>query len=406
MSHVIEYDRQFIKSDEGFTPVWLAGESNVTELHKGKTRLARDWSLFHNFLGMSETEMVDAVTPLTGGYNEHWTRKGKWVDDAGLIRWIRSGCAKAATIEEIMEANKGTCVSCHLTVWENEMKTRVTRIYVDFDEENETAEQWVKRVIDRVKEFREKTPDEAFYPESPVLGVCSFANVQDASTRLSSDDSLEFWGRKLLTFINLNREVPLPKVYIVNYAERLTSVCNHKMHETVTTTAAFDAWIQKARAAIRDEYPGASPIVRFHTENLRHPIRTKAEQVLIKHKNCYLYAISDGNVTHWTRNAGDALVFDSEEAKELITNASPLANLGKVCVVSANAKNKPWNYVLQFKGGRRDGHYVYQNTGKTLAITPSLNLAKRYADYKAAETAKSRIGIQFNAGEGVEVVKI
>lgn len=121
MSYAIEYERQFIRSDKGITPCWLAGDNNVYEpSYRGKAeRRARSWSVFYNLLATTEEAILEAIQPSLGGYGEHWIRGGKWVDDAGLIRWVKSGCKSAATVEEILANNRGCGVSvhCFASVW-------------------------------------------------------------------------------------------------------------------------------------------------------------------------------------------------------------------------------------------------------------------------------------------------
>lgn len=103
MSYTIEYDRIFIRSGYGFTPLWLAGDNNVYET---KQRRARDWHCFMNLLGVSKDEMFAAIEPMLGDeFQQHWKRNGKWVNDAALKRWVENGCKNAASIEDILRCN-------------------------------------------------------------------------------------------------------------------------------------------------------------------------------------------------------------------------------------------------------------------------------------------------------------
>lgn len=114
MSYTIEYDRQFIRSNTGFTPLWLAGDNNV---YVSERKRAREWCVFGNLLGVSEQEMLAFIEPMLGGYNQHWMKNGKWVTDDGLKRWIQNGCKSAATIEEVLKANRMRCLRCSLHVY-------------------------------------------------------------------------------------------------------------------------------------------------------------------------------------------------------------------------------------------------------------------------------------------------
>lgn len=160
MSYTIEYEHQFIRSNAGITPCWLAGDNNVTEMTSGgRERRARDWSVFHNLLGVTQEEILKAIEPFLGGYGEHWMRNGKWVDDDALIRWVKSNCKKAMTIEEILKANCLRSITCYLSVWKgNSWEQRQNSVYVHSDEE---FDKWVAEAKECI---RTKADDERIYP--------------------------------------------------------------------------------------------------------------------------------------------------------------------------------------------------------------------------------------------------
>lgn len=114
MSYTIEYDRQFIKSKLGITPVWLSGDNNVTTGYGRHQRRVRNWVVFMGKLAVTKEDLLAAVENLKGGYQEHWRKGGKWVDDAGLTRWVENGCKAAASIEDIIGRNYLSWVNCSL----------------------------------------------------------------------------------------------------------------------------------------------------------------------------------------------------------------------------------------------------------------------------------------------------
>lgn len=114
MSYTIEYDRQFIRSELGITPVWLSGDNNVTTGFGQHERRIRNWKVFLNMLACTKEELLIAVESMKGGYQEHWKKGGKWVDDAGLTRWVENGCKAAASIEDIISRNRLAWVDCSL----------------------------------------------------------------------------------------------------------------------------------------------------------------------------------------------------------------------------------------------------------------------------------------------------
>lgn len=115
MSYSILYNTIFLRSAEGITPCILSGCNNCYDA--GNRRRDRSWSIFLNRLGTTEEEMLTAIEPWLGGYEEHWMRRNKWVDDAGLIRWVKNNARNAYSLESVLEANHFTSVRCYIDVW-------------------------------------------------------------------------------------------------------------------------------------------------------------------------------------------------------------------------------------------------------------------------------------------------
>lgn len=161
MSYVIEYDRQFIKSGLGITPLWLSGDSNVWEGRGRHERRTRSWSVFLNQLGVSEEKLLEKVETLTGGeFQEHWQKNGKWVDDEGLRKWVRNGCRNAASIEDILKANDDMgAVECHLIEWRSyERSKNHKRVIITTAE----LDAWITEVLPYIEES--KAAGNAVYP--------------------------------------------------------------------------------------------------------------------------------------------------------------------------------------------------------------------------------------------------
>ena len=168
MSYTIEYDRQFIRSAMGYTPVWLAGDSNVTTGYGRYERRERHWGVFLNLLGQSKEDLLAAVGLLKGS-SEHWKRHGKWIDDAGLDKWVEGGCKTAATIEDILSSNHFVSVHCYVQDyslgWDNAktIMDQQIRSTIDFDD-------WLyhaKEVIAKVSP-KNMYPVVEFYPNEPI----------------------------------------------------------------------------------------------------------------------------------------------------------------------------------------------------------------------------------------------
>ena len=61
MSYTIEYNRQFIKTKNGYIPCWLHGDNNVTTGYGKNERRVRSWSVFMNWLDVTEDYMLEHI---------------------------------------------------------------------------------------------------------------------------------------------------------------------------------------------------------------------------------------------------------------------------------------------------------------------------------------------------------
>lgn len=300
MSYTIEYDRQFVESNLGITPCWCAGENNVTTGQGRHERRVRDWGVFYNLLGATEEQIIEAVQPSLGGYNEHWRKNGKWVDDAGLLRWIHNGCKNAASIEDILAANNRSGVPVKLSVWTSGLEN------------------------------------------------------------------------------------------------------SHELERLVTTTEEFDAWIGEAKSRIeeiRAEKGSAYPIVAFWSDTISHPKPVSAkhpEYVLLKHGKRYMYECNERG-SSWTTDATKAMVFSYDDAKTL-QKEQRYGHIAEAILVNAAIKDEPFDCVLRFADGRREGYYVQNVTKGNMNITLSAKYAKHYRNYKTAEEARKKLQLRYSGG--------
>jgi len=116
MSYTIEYAKLFLKSALGYTPCWECGSNNTYETARKR---ARQWCVWQNLLGVSSEQIMEAALQMCDGEGDHWQKSGKWVDDAGLVRWVKLGVAKAVTIEDVLSANPFLgAIYCRALVWD------------------------------------------------------------------------------------------------------------------------------------------------------------------------------------------------------------------------------------------------------------------------------------------------
>lgn len=165
MSYDICYDRCFIKSGLGITPMWLVGSNNCTESVYGADgrwheRRERHWSPLCNMAGVSEEElMAKARSYVPSRYNEHFMRGGKWVDDLGWLRFVENGIKKAVTIEQIVRQKHNCGIVCEVSVWlYDEAKGYHDKNWCELQTTvHSTAEydEWLAKAKDRVSHPKE-----------------------------------------------------------------------------------------------------------------------------------------------------------------------------------------------------------------------------------------------------------
>lgn len=113
MSYTIVYARQFVRLPDGrIIPLCLAGCNNVTRVENGHERRVRRWEVFgipyfdQGEFAVSEERLLELFSKMTGDrYQEHfrWAGKREYIDDAGLMRFVKKGIKEALTLEELAQ---------------------------------------------------------------------------------------------------------------------------------------------------------------------------------------------------------------------------------------------------------------------------------------------------------------
>ena len=154
MSYEIIYNSVFLKSSAGITPCILSGSNNCYDADN--RRRSRDWSVFFNELADTPENIMAKALNMTGGtYQEHWKSNGKWVDDAGVLRFFRNGIQNACTLEELLDANRDQYVGsayCTLHVWANLDHETIPSNMSQYVRTTEDLDKW----IDLVKPYMEE----------------------------------------------------------------------------------------------------------------------------------------------------------------------------------------------------------------------------------------------------------
>jgi len=123
MSYTIVYNRQFVKIDGKIIPLVLYGSNNCYEATwRGRGRREREWHPMYlgsnTMIALTEDEIMGCIHSYCDGeYQEHFMRNGKWVDDAGLIRFFKNGIKNAKTIEEMKSFYFFNGMRGYFSVW-------------------------------------------------------------------------------------------------------------------------------------------------------------------------------------------------------------------------------------------------------------------------------------------------
>ena len=145
MSHEIEYKRFCIRTPAGFTPIWLHGSNNCTESMycvdgRYHERLERHWSFWCEQVCVSPEELLAYAETFRGSaYGEHWKRAGKWIDDEGVVQWVKSAMKNAVPLEDFLRINRKSSIHLFIRYWDendrqNEMHSCWAHTAKEFDQ--------------------------------------------------------------------------------------------------------------------------------------------------------------------------------------------------------------------------------------------------------------------------------
>lgn len=169
MSYEIVYDRRFIRTPLGITPLILAGSSNCYEpLPNGRERRERNWSVLFNLPAASEEELMNAVLSCCGGeFQEHFKWYGKYVNDAGFVAFIRNGIANALTLEELDEYARCGSLRCGLSIWDKNNDGKNRR---ELEHSVQTTDELVHWITDAKERVADRSEREEIYYSMGFFG--------------------------------------------------------------------------------------------------------------------------------------------------------------------------------------------------------------------------------------------
>ena len=212
MSYVIVYDKQVIKTPTGYSFVILHGDNNVWEDNK---RRARDWNCW--VLNKPIEEINKYFSSWHKGY-EHFKFNGKFVDDAGLDKWVKNGIKNAKTIEEIKILKSHMSIECCLGIWKDSNYHTELNTFVHTTEEYLN---WVKQANERQNK---KAADESIFisvsfgekeplrlgkiVEGPVVLKCGNRYVIEVNEETKTWKTCSYDPSEAVIFNSFNDAIP------------------------------------------------------------------------------------------------------------------------------------------------------------------------------------------------------
>ena len=312
MSYTIEYNRQFIVTSYGYIPCWLAGDNNVWTGNGRYDKRCRDWSVFHNWVNVSEEEMLKVMKTYFNSYNQHWKRNGKWVTNAGLLSWIKSGCRRAATIEEILSVNQflGSLhrgVHCYVVVYDlNDNRDIIMDRYISTNSE---MDKWSLAVSEFQKKKKKNKKYKQIYPSVDFV-------IEDLKHPVQ------------------NKEIELGKQYILRYKKGY-------VFDIGSRGFSYGSNIKNAKVFTFDDLEK----LKVSPESAKYIRECKILDAEMKNRKMYVLYIEKGTYSSYygyvgrsrgrfnlgCSQAGAKKYFnikDAEKDKEFIQNQLTLRNLG------------------------------------------------------------------------------
>ena len=162
MSYTICYDRRFIRSGLGITPLWLAGSSNVYDPlidRRGRCyeRRSRSWDSLFNLAGITpEVLMEKAMGCLPSAHQQHFKYHGKWVDDAAFLRFFQNGIKNACTVEDLLAAIGWRSIRFKLSVWPGDDGAWCKDELSEDIKTTQELDAWIKKANQRMTQRGEK----------------------------------------------------------------------------------------------------------------------------------------------------------------------------------------------------------------------------------------------------------
>lgn len=156
MSTTMIYDRIFLESKEGITPCVCWGDSRTWERTiSGHERRPRSWGVLGRHLGVPRNQLMKNLESKADTI--YWsTYKGKYMDEAVYLRWLKAANKGATTIERVLEANHMVSACCYVSVWKNLNREVKNHAYISTTAE---LDEWIRKTRVFMEEMKRQNFD-------------------------------------------------------------------------------------------------------------------------------------------------------------------------------------------------------------------------------------------------------
>lgn len=156
MSTTMIYDRIFLESEEGITPCVCWGDSRTWERTiSGRERRPRSWGVIGRRLGVPHDQLMKDLENNADAI--YWsTYKGKYMDEAVYLRWLRAANKGVTTIERVLEANHMVSACCYVFVWKNLNREVKNHAYISTTAE---LDEWIRKTRVFMEEMKHQNFD-------------------------------------------------------------------------------------------------------------------------------------------------------------------------------------------------------------------------------------------------------
>lgn len=170
MSYTIVYQRAFIKTTTGILPLFLLGDSNVTETEfdaLGRKREVRErhWNVCHTeVINATPEKFLDYIAS-TLGEEDHqlFKYRGDWVREHHASAWYKAAVNAAQTVETYLYLNPRCSLHCSLIIYPDKKDFHSQTALSQYIQTTSELEEWLKQAKEYKARLSREQPNAEHY---------------------------------------------------------------------------------------------------------------------------------------------------------------------------------------------------------------------------------------------------